>query len=443
MNRKFENGQNVQAGVKKRILLIGGNFSPELTGIGKYNGEMIEWLANHGYACSVITTYPYYPQWQIQEPYARSANWYRKEISKAVNPYSIIRCPHYVPQNPTGFKRLLSDLSIFVSTFFALFPLLFKTKFDYVITVAPPFTLGLLGYLYKNLKGAKFIYHVQDLQVDAAKELGMIKSSSLLSILFSVEKLILNKANVVSTISIGMMKKLENKCQKTISYFPNWVDINAFYPIQDKSILKTKFGFNAADKVILYSGAIGEKQGLEMILKAAKELQFTNNVKFVICGHGPYQQKLITLQKDLKVNNVYFLSLQPYCLFNQFLNMADVHLVIQKANASDLVLPSKLSTILAVGGVSIVMANTGTSLYNLMQTSDMGYVIKPEDQMAFNNAILLAVSSDNSVKAHNARTYAENRLSQEAILSTFSQQILSSPTKVETKLFVSNVLESV
>ena len=180
-----------------------------------------------------------------------------------------------------------------------------------------------------------------------------------------------------------------------------------------------------------------------MILKAAKELQFTNNVKFVICGHGPYQQKLITLQKDLKVNNVYFLSLQPYCLFNQFLNMADVHLVIQKANASDLVLPSKLSTILAVGGVSIVMANTGTSLYNLMQTSDMGYVIKPEDQMAFNNAILLAVSSDNSVKAHNARTYAENRLSQEAILSTFSQQILSSPTKVETKLFVSNVLESV
>ncbi|MCY7421222.1 MAG: WcaI family glycosyltransferase [Chitinophagaceae bacterium] len=429
--------------MKKRILLIGGNYSPELTGIGKYNGEMIEWLANHGCECSVITTYPYYPQWRVQEPYTRSANWYRKEISKGDHPLSIIRCPHYVPQNPTGLKRLLSDLSIFVSTFFALFPLLFKTKFDYVITVAPPFTLGLLGYLYKKLKGATFIYHVQDLQVDAAKELGMIKSSSLLYLLFKVEKLILRKANVVSTISSGMMQKLENICQKTTSFFPNWVDVNAFYPIPDKTTLKIQFGFEATDKVILYSGAIGEKQGLEMILHAAKELQFTTGVKFVICGHGPYQQKLITLQKELNVNNVYFLPLQPYHLFNQFLNMADVHLVIQKGNASDLVLPSKLSTILAVGGVSIVMANPGTSLYKLMQTSDMGYVIVPQDQMVFNSAILLAVASDNSAKAHNARIYAENRLSQEFILSTFSQQILHAPPNKSATLRISKVFESV
>ena len=415
--------------MKKTILLIGGNFSPELTGIGKYNGEMTDWLASNGYDCTVITTYPYYPQWKVQDPYTKHSYWYRKEKSKGKNPYSIVRCPHYVPQNPTGLKRLISDFSIFFSTFFALFPLLFKKKYDFIITITPPFTLGLLGYLYQKIKGAKFIYHVQDLQVDAAKELRMIKSGALLSVLFGVEKFILRKADVVSSISSGMMQKLANKCNKAITFFPNWVDVNVFFPLQHKGKLKVRFGFKVNDKIILYSGAIGEKQGLEMILHAAKELQDQEDVKFVICGQGPYQQKLSTLQKGLNVSNVYFLPLQPLNLFNQFLNMADVHLIIQKANASDLVLPSKLSTILAVGGVSIVMANANTSLCNLMQTSDMGYVIKPEDQVEFNKVIMLAVTSDNVVKGQNARLFAENHLSQEVILSNYSQQILGADLK--------------
>ena len=123
--------------------------------------------------------------------------------------------------------------------------------------------------------------------------------------------------------------------------------------------------------------------------------------------------------------------------------MADVHLVIQKANASDLVLPSKLSTILAVGGVSIVMASPGTSLYNLMHLSDMGYVIIPENQSAFNNSIIQAIYSDNSLKALNARMYAENCLSQEAILSNFSTQILSSSKIQRSKHHKSKVFHAV
>ena len=47
--------------MSQRLLLITGNFFPELNGIGKYNGEMIRWLAEKGYECTVITSYPYYP----------------------------------------------------------------------------------------------------------------------------------------------------------------------------------------------------------------------------------------------------------------------------------------------------------------------------------------------------------------------------------------------
>ncbi|MCW7187338.1 hypothetical protein OHD60_22915 [Escherichia coli] len=60
-----------------KILVYGINYSPELTGIGKYTGEMVEWLAAQGHEVRVITAPPYYPQWQVGENY--SAWRYKRE----------------------------------------------------------------------------------------------------------------------------------------------------------------------------------------------------------------------------------------------------------------------------------------------------------------------------------------------------------------------------
>jgi hypothetical protein len=60
-----------------RILLHGINYSPELTGIGKYSGEMAEWLAAHGHEVRVVTAPPYYPAWKVREDY--KAWFYRRE----------------------------------------------------------------------------------------------------------------------------------------------------------------------------------------------------------------------------------------------------------------------------------------------------------------------------------------------------------------------------
>lgn len=149
-------------------------------------------------------------------------------------PIRIYRCPHYIPQWPSGMKRVISDLSFFISAFFQLFVLLFRRKYDYVIAVVPPFQLGLLGVLYKWIKGSKFIYHVQDLQIDAAKDLKMINSKLLLAVMFRIEKLILAKADHISSISDGMIRKIIAKCGRSVILFPNWVDTQAFHPLSKK-----------------------------------------------------------------------------------------------------------------------------------------------------------------------------------------------------------------
>jgi colanic acid biosynthesis glycosyl transferase WcaI len=416
---------------KQRILLIGGNFFPEPTGIGKYNGEMVDWLSKNGFDCTVITTFPYYPHWKIQDPYSKRSFWFKKEEIKTSHnslPITIIRAPHYVPGIPSALKRIISDFSFFFSAYLVIILLLFKKKNDFVITVAPPFQLGLLGILYKKIKGSKFIYHIQDLQVDAARDLKMVKSSTLISVLFSVERFILKHADKVSSISVGMVKKVKAKCYKDVFLFPNWVDTANFYPIHSKHDLKAEFGFKPSDKIVLYSGAIGEKQGLEAILHTANHLKEKNNIKFLICGSGPYKEKLQVLKEKLQLDNVVFFPLQPLHKFNKFLNCADIHLLLQKVNASDLVMPSKLTAILSIGGVAIVTAQKGTSLHEVVYSAKAGILIEPEDQVALNMAIEEAIFSGNEAIALNARIFAEKNLAIDEILSNFKTTVLNGET---------------
>lgn len=418
--------------MQKRVLLIGGNFYPEPIGIGKYNGEMIEWLTENGYKCTVITSFPYYPQWKVQQPYVKSSFWYKKEV-KYYKPYydtniNIYRCPQYVPNKPTGLKRILNGLSFFAASLPVIFRLLFEPKYDYIISVVPSFETGLLGILYKSIRGGKFLYHIQDLQIDAARDLKILKSPLLINFLFRVEKYILKHADVVSSISSGMMEKVNKKCNKKIDFFPNWVDTKVIFPILDKGRLKEGFGFKMTDKLILYSGAVGEKQGLENILFAAKSFTNQRDVKFVICGSGPYLNKLKQLKTDLGLSNLTFIPTQPLEKLNKFLNMADLHLIIQKADASDLVMPSKLTNILAVGGISIVTGKPGSTLHELIVTNNIGVVVVPDDIEALVSAIKQTIHADNQDISTKALDYAARNFAIGNIIANFSLHMKEEPT---------------
>lgn len=414
--------------MSKRILLIGYNFAPEPTGIGKYSGEMIHWLANQGYDCTVITTYPYYPYWKVQEPYRKKRFWYSKEQTTfdSGGKMTVYRCPMYVPDKPTGKKRMLVDLTFMESAFFQLLKLLFHKRYDTLITVAPSFQFGFLGCLYKLFKSCKTVYHIQDMQIEAAQDLNMIDSKMALDVLFKAEKFIFDNTDVISSISEKMVSKIKQKAEKDVVLFPNWSDTTFFFPIAEKRSLKEEFGFKTSDKIVLYSGAIGEKQGLEAIIHAAEYYKTDVDIRFIICGSGPYKAKLEALVSDLQLENVVFFPLQPMEKFNQFLNMADVHLVIQKAKASDLVMPSKLTTILSVGGLALITANPDCGLYDVTKKYNMGVLVDAENQEALNTGIKEALtSSERKTIMTNARKYAEAFLEINNVMRTFEQDVLS------------------
>ncbi|GAA4439557.1 hypothetical protein GCM10023188_36030 [Pontibacter saemangeumensis] len=267
------------------------------------------------------------------------------------------------------------------------------------------------------------------MQIEAARDLKMIKSQAVLNFLFGLESFILSHSDVVSSVSEGMVRKIRKKAKKEVYLFANWTDCKHFYPMHNKSRLKEKFGFSPSDKIILYAGAIGEKQGLEAILYAAEYLKVHEEFKFLICGSGPYKHKLSLLSEKLGLNNVVFFPLQPLEHFNLFLNVADVHLILQKANASDLVMPSKLTTILGVGGLALITAHKGTSLFTCIEQHNIGLLIEPENQQALNEAIWKAAVENYDKVKENARNYAKEHLSIEKIMERYVNEVLKHQDK--------------
>ncbi|QNL51724.1 WcaI family glycosyltransferase [Olivibacter sp. SDN3] len=405
---------------KKRVLVLGINFKPELTGIGKYTGEMTEWLVENGYSCTVVTSFPYYPNWKIQKPYRGLL--FKKEV-KYDGRLQIYRCPLYVPGLPSGLKRILQELTFFLTSLVMLCYLLFKKGHQQIFCMAPPFHLGFLAIFYRFFKGGEIVYHIQDLQIEASRDLQVIRWKGLFSLLFALEKTILKQVNFVSTISDGMCKKIADKVNKKVLFFPNWVDTDVFFPLASKLGLKERWGFKPSDILVLYSGSIGEKQGLDSLINIAKQLKGEEQIKFIISGNGPYKEKLSQLALDAGLNNVHFLSLQPVHLFNEFLNMADVHLILQKKNVCDLVMPSKLLAILSSGGLPLVTAEEGTSLHTVIKKHEMGLVVACEEEESLKKAILDSCSSDYSKLVTNGRRFAEEFLNRNYVIQNLMSQL--------------------
>lgn len=403
-----------------RVLIYGINFFPELTGIGKYTGEMAFALAERGNDVTVVTAVPYYPEWEVHKEY-KNKYWHTETI-KAVK---VHRCPLYVPKSISSAKRIIHEFSFLLSTLPIWFLLLFRKKYDVVICVSPPFHLGFLPLLYKWIRGAKLITHIQDLQVDAAKELGMIKNKSFLNLMFGAEKFILKNSSAVATISTGMQLKIEAKGipADKIIMFPNWVDETVVYPVSKQASLRNEFNIPIGDKVVLYSGNLGEKQGLEVIIEVAKRYIESPNVHFVIVGSGGGKQKLQQLVLDAGLNNIRFFPLQAYEKLSALLAIADVHLVLQKKSASDLVMPSKLTGILAVGGCPIVTALPGTTLYDTVYNHQLGIIAEPESVISLTNAIKEALETDLNLFQSNAFRYAQNYLLKTGIIDNFNKDV--------------------
>ncbi len=404
-----------------KILVYGINYSPELTGIGKYTGEMVEWMVRQGHEVRVITAPPYYPAWQVQKGW--KAWQYRKEQAGA----TVYRCPLYVPRQPSTLKRLV-HLGSFA--FSSLFPLLAQRSWkpDRIIGVVPTLFCVPGMRLLAAMTGAKTVLHIQDYEVDAMLGLGMAgkrKGGLVARLASAFERSGLLKVDRVSTISRSMMQRACDKgvADERVLFFPNWSEVARFRDVDPAAVasLRHELGLPDERKILLYSGNIGEKQGLESVIEVAARHQ-DQPWHFAIVGQGGGKARLEALVAERGLTHVSFHPLQPYEALPALLKLADCHLVIQRRGAADAVLPSKLTNILAVGGNAVITAEPDTELGLLCQrVPGIAECVEPESPAALAAGIArsLALPGHNTV----AREYAERTLEKENVLRQFITDI--------------------
>jgi len=212
--------------------------------------------------------------------------------------------------------------------------------------------------------------------------------------------------------------------------FPNWVDVDTIYPLDPVANRSNSFRRELAsripgieDKIILlYSGNMGAKQGLELLAPLAHSFVADSRVHFVFCGDGAFRSRLEALVSGHP--NVTLLPLQPLDRLNDLLNSADIHLLPQRASAADLVMPSRLSAMLASGRPVIATAHPGTQVAQVVE--DRGLAIPAEDDAALRAAVLLLVE-DEDLRLHlgrAAREYAVAHLGKQQVLDQFELDLL-------------------
>jgi colanic acid biosynthesis glycosyl transferase WcaI len=468
-----------------RILIHGLNFAPELVGVGKYTGEMAQWLAGHGHDVRAVSAPPFNPQWKVADGFspwryakedhagqgAEKCAEIKKEMrarepeaalvlagsgaagSKASaadgNAWAefrglagefavesengleaaggrlrVLRCPLWVPRRPSGARRILHLASFAAASFPAMLRQI-AWKPDLVLVIEPTLFCLPAAWMVAKLCGASAWLHVQDFEADAGFELGLVNSVSLRKIVAWAEKRLISGFGRVSTISEKMLVRLEQKgvCASACRLFPNWVDTEAIFPLAEPSPVRAGLGIARGEIVALYAGTMGHKQGLEVLADAAERLAAHAHLHFVFCGEGSGKSALLRRTADLP--NVDWLPLQPIERLNDLLNLADIHLLPQRADAADLVMPSKLTGMFASGRPVVATARPETQLARAVE--GRGMVVDPGDPAAFVDAVeqLTNDPAQRQRLGRSARDYALYELEKELVLSRFEKELLS------------------
>jgi colanic acid biosynthesis glycosyl transferase WcaI len=399
-----------------KILLYGINYEPELTGIGKYSGEMAHWLKKNKHDVRVVTAPPYYPEWRVQVGYSKYI-W----TSASENGIQVVRCPLFVPERPVALTRILHLLSFCLSSIPALLSQSFWRP-QIVILVVPTLFSALQAWVFARLVGAKVVIHIQDYELDAMLGLGLGTQSVgvLKRVAFAIERFILRRFDKVSTISTGMLERGVSKGvdREKMVLFPNWVETKRFQGISRDPSFFLGLGIPAGKRIVLYSGNIGEKQGLEVVLDSAEAMLQDNSLWFVIVGDGAAKVRLEQDAYSRGLTNISFHPLQPLESLPVMLASADCHLVVQRKGAADAVLPSKLTNILAVGGHSVITAEPETTLGRLCTDyPGIAECVEPENSAALTSGIRRVLSAVNVNEV--ATRYAIEALDQENIMRAY------------------------
>ena len=246
------------------------------------------------------------------------------------------------------------------------------------VIVSPPLLLGVGGWVIGKIKNAPFVFHVQDLQPDAAVGLGMLKANWFVRVLYALESFIYRHANLVSGITRGMLDRFRSKgvSEERLFYFPNTIALDGASPPPVRGEFRRRYGYRLDEFLAIYAGNIGAKQDLEILVQTASLLT-DQRIRIIICGDGAQRDPLTRRIEELKLPNIRMLPLQVGSDYRALLIDVDVCLITQHAGGGNSFFPSKLLGLLAELKAVVTVASPQCELALAVTEGKFGINVPP------------------------------------------------------------------
>jgi colanic acid biosynthesis glycosyl transferase WcaI len=401
-----------------RIFHLGINYWPDQTGIAPFATGRCEYLAACGHEVTACAGPPYYPQWRVPEEYRG-----RPVSSERRNGVTILRSWMYVPRRPTSFKRILHESSFVCTSFIRL---LGRKRPDLLFVTSPPLALAASAIALARLWRVPYVFHVDDLQPDAAVDLGMLADGRFIRALYGLERAAYRNAALVSTLTEAMRQRIITKgvLSEKVTLSPGWTEPELFSVTEPEAVHN---GTPEAPFRVAHFGNMGVKQGLGVALKAARLSRDDAGINYLLVGDGAARPALEVKARELNLTNLRFLPLQPHDRFVEVLAQSDVCLVTQQRAVSDIVFPSKVITLLAAARPVIASVGAGSEIARVITESGAGLTVAPEDPDALADAVrqLRANPELRAQMGRAGRAYANAHWERGTVLKAVEKRLVS------------------
>ena len=185
-------------------------------------------------------------------------------------------------------------------------------------------------------------------------------------------------ANKITSHTVNSRKYLiENKkiLPEKIHFIPNWIDIKPFNSINKSNSFSKKYGIRGKF-VFLFAGVIGPSQGLDIIIKAARNIsKIYSDICFLIVGDGLYKNYLLNMSKAYSLHNVIFKPLVPLEDYPELLKSVNVGLLCLSSKNKTPVVPGKIMGYMASSLPVVAFLNHESDGHSLIREAECGYSI--------------------------------------------------------------------
>jgi colanic acid biosynthesis glycosyl transferase WcaI len=355
----------------KRWLILSQYYSPEIGAPQIRLRCLARELREHGIDVTVLTAMPNYPKGEIFPGYPTTQFSMREEIDGI----PVRRVWIYPGSGKSPVIRLLNYLSF---TFTALVAALFGPRPDVMFVESQPLSLGIVGLCMKWIRGVPYIYHVPDLQVDVARQMGFITSEAFLRLALRLENFFLKKSWKVSTVTHRFIRHFgERGLPRTqLTFLPNGADTRFLCPQAPCPELLDRWQLGGKT-VFVYVGTHAYYHGLDTLIRAAQLLQDHKNLAFLMIGNGPERSRIIRLAEELRLSNVVF-GQSPYEEMDRLYSISYASIAtLRNLDVANQMRLSKVFPSLSCG-VPVIYAGLGEAA-DVIRDNRCGVTVDPEN----------------------------------------------------------------